>query len=225
MIKGTIFDLDGVITDTAEYHFRAWKNLANSQGWRFDREVNETLRGVSRMDSIQIILDYNQQEISYQKKLELADMKNEIYIQSLNELSSKHYLPGIEQLLVDLQKAGLKIALGSSSKNARPVLDKLGATGFFDVIGDGNSVDVSKPDPGIFLFVANELVLNPSECIVIEDARSGVDAALVGGFSCIGIGPEDRVGHATVSFSNTSELTFQTISESFDLFSDTTQLQ
>ena len=198
MIKGVIFDLDGVITDTAEYHYLAWKQLAESQGWNFDREANEELRGVSRMDSIKFIARNNSIELSENEMVEFATAKNEIYVQSLQNISPNDYLPGAEELLIKLKEVGLKIGLGSSSKNARPVLKKLNAEQYFDMIGDGNSVNVSKPDPAIFLHGAQELELDPSECIVFEDAESGIDAALSGGFPCVGIGPVERVGHATI---------------------------
>jgi len=215
MIKGVIFDLDGVITDTAEYHYLAWKNLADSQGWKFDREANEELRGVSRMDSIRLIARNNSIDLSEDEMVQFATAKNEIYVKSLENISPDDYLPGAEELLKRIKDAGLKIGLGSSSKNARPVLKKLQAEQYFDMIGDGNSVNVSKPDPGIFLFGASELGLDPSECIVFEDAESGIDAALAGGFPCVGIGPEERVGHATVRFDDMNSASFDEIAEFF----------
>lgn len=215
MIKGFIFDLDGVITDTAELHYLAWKNLADSMGWAFDREVNERLRGVSRMDSINIIKDHNNAVVSEEKLMELATLKNDIYVDSLDQMTPNDYLPGAQELLNLLRVEGFKVALGSASKNSTKVLTQLGAKKYFDVIGDGNSVSKSKPAPDIFLFGAKKLGLEPGECIVFEDAEAGVDAAKSGGFHCVGIGPEERVGHADVRFDNMKEATLFAVKSYF----------
>ncbi|UOY05927.1 beta-phosphoglucomutase [Muricauda sp. SCSIO 64092] len=219
MIKGFIFDLDGVITDTAELHYLAWKKLSNDMGWAFDREVNEKLRGVSRMDSIHIIKDHNDAQVSETKLVELATLKNNIYVDSLDQMSPKDYLSGAQELLTLLRQEGFKVALGSASKNSTKVLAQLEATKFFDVIGDGNSVSKSKPAPDIFLFGAKKLDLQPSECIVYEDAEAGVDAAKAGGFYTVGIGPKERVGHADVCFDTMKEATLFAVKAHFkDLF-------
>lgn len=219
MIKGFIFDLDGVITDTAELHFLAWKNLADEQGWAFDREVNEKLRGVSRIDSIKIILDHNTLSLDEGTLNDLAAKKNEIYVGSLDTVSSDDYLPGAEELLKNLRVEGFLVALGSASKNSTKVLQQLNATKYFDIIGDGNSVSKSKPAPDIFLYGAEKLKLRPEQCIVFEDAESGVDAAKAGGFHCVGIGPEERVGHADVRFDTMKEATLFEVKSHFeDLF-------
>ncbi len=215
MIKGFIFDLDGVITDTAELHFQAWKNLANDMDWEFDREVNEQLRGVSRMDSINIIKEHNAAEISEEKLVELATRKNDIYVDSLDQITPKDYLPGALELLTHLKREGFKVALGSASKNSTKVLQQLDAAKFFDVIGDGNSVSKSKPAPDIFLFGAKELSLKPEECIVYEDAEAGIDAAKAGGFHAVGIGPEERVGHADIRFDSMAEATLFEVKSHF----------
>ena len=217
MIKGFIFDLDGVITDTAEYHYLAWRQLADDNGWYFDREINEKLRGVSRLDSIRIILDHNHISLPDRTMQELANQKNEIYIKSLDSISSDDYLPGAKALLNRLKEKGIKIGLGSASKNASLVLEKLGALHYFAVVGDGNSVSRSKPAPDIFLHVARELHLEPSECIVYEDAQSGIDAAKAGGFNCVGIGPEGRVGHADCYFPDMQSANFDTIAQRFHI--------
>ncbi|MEO0570518.1 MAG: beta-phosphoglucomutase [Bacteroidota bacterium] len=215
MIKGFIFDLDGVITDTAELHFQAWKTLANDMGWQFDREVNEKLRGVSRMDSIHIIRNHNNVEISEEKLAELATLKNDIYVESLDQMTPDDYLPGAQELLNLLRKEGFLVALGSASKNSDKVLTQLGAKKYFDVIGDGNSVSKSKPAPDIFLFGANKLGLEPEACVVYEDAESGVDAAKAGGFHTVGIGPKERVGHADVRFDSMQEATLFAVKSHF----------
>ncbi len=215
MIKGFIFDLDGVITDTAELHYLAWKKLADDMGWNFDREVNEKLRGVSRMDSINIIMEHNQATVAEDKLVELATLKNDIYVASLDQMTPEDYLPGAQELLTLLRHEGFAVALGSASKNSSKVLTQLEAKKFFDVIGDGNSVSKSKPAPDIFLFGAKQLGLEPEECIVYEDAESGVDAAKAGGFYCVGIGPEERVGHADVRFDSMKEATLFAVKSHF----------
>ena len=219
MIKGFIFDLDGVITDTAELHFQAWKKLTDDMCWQFDREVNERLRGVSRMDSINIIKDHNNAEVTEEKLVELATLKNDIYVASLDQMTSDDYLPGAQELLNLLRREGFLVALGSASKNSTKVLKQLGANKYFDVIGDGNSVSKSKPAPDIFVFGAEQLGLQPEQCIVYEDAEAGIDAAKAGGFHSVGIGPEDRVGHADVRFDTMKEATLFAVKSHFqDLF-------
>ncbi|MEM8928007.1 MAG: beta-phosphoglucomutase [Bacteroidota bacterium] len=219
MIKGFIFDLDGVITDTAELHFQAWKKLANDMGWQFDRGVNEKLRGVSRMDSIHIIREHNKADVSEEKLMELATSKNDIYVASLDQITPDDYLMGAQELLNLIRKEGFLVALGSASKNSPKVLEQLDAKKYFDVIGDGNSVSKSKPAPDIFLFGAEQLGLKPEECIVYEDAKSGVDAAKAGGFHSVGIGPKERVGHADVRFDTMKEATLFAVKSHFgDLF-------
>ena len=220
MIKGFIFDLDGVITDTAELHFQAWKKLADDMGWQFDREVNEKLRGVSRMDSINVIKDHNNAQVDEEKLGALATLKNDIYVDSLDHMTPNDYLPGAQELLNLLRKEGYLVALGSASRNAIKVLKQLEANKYFDVIGDGNSVSKSKPEPDIFLFGAKALDLKPEECIVYEDAESGIDAAKAGGFHSVGIGPAERVGHADVRFDSMKEATlFEVKSHFSELFS------
>ena len=215
MIKGFIFDLDGVITDTAELHYLAWKKLSDEMGWRFDREVNEQLRGVSRMDSINIIKDHNNVQVSEEKLAALATAKNDIYVDSLDQMTPNDYLPGAQELLNLLRVEGFQVALGSASKNSIKVLEQLEAKKYFDVIGDGNSVSRSKPSPDIFLFGAEQLGLKPEECIVYEDAEAGVDAAKAGGFHAVGIGPADRVGHADVRFDTMTEATLFAVKSHF----------
>ncbi|MEM9076646.1 MAG: beta-phosphoglucomutase [Bacteroidota bacterium] len=219
MIKGFIFDLDGVITDTAEQHYVAWKKLSDENGWKFDREVNDKLRGISRLDSIKVILDHNNLTLDEKTMVELATTKNDRYVESLEEVTPDDFLPGAKELLTHLRQEGFHVALGSASKNASKVLQQLNALGYFDVIGDGNSVTESKPNPAIFLYGAEKLGLQPDECIVFEDAESGVDAAKAGGFYSVGIGPKDRVGHADLRFETMSDATLFEIKSFFkDLF-------
>ncbi|WED24623.1 beta-phosphoglucomutase [Vibrio sp. JC009] len=204
MCKAFIFDLDGVITDTAELHFQAWKRMADEEGYYFDREINEQLRGVSRRASLDIIL--NGTEISEEKVAELMERKNNYYLELLNTITAKDVLPGIEAFLLELNARGIKVALASASKNARPILHKLGLTPLFDAIGDGWSVSRSKPAPDVFIHAAGQVGVNVDECIVVEDAEAGVDAGKEAGMRVVGIGPQERVGHATWRFEDTSKL-------------------
>ncbi|MCR9228064.1 MAG: beta-phosphoglucomutase [Flavobacteriaceae bacterium] len=219
MIKGFIFDLDGVITDTAELHFDAWKKLSDEMDWEFDRELNERLRGISRMDSIHVIMDHNGVSLDEPTVVELATKKNDIYVESLDKMTPDDYLPGARELLTHLRSEGFSVALGSASKNAHKVLKQLNAVHFFDVIGDGNSVSKSKPAPDIFLYASKKLGLRPENCIVFEDAEKGIDAAKAGKFHSVGIGPEQRVGHADIRFETMKEATLFEVKSHFkDLF-------
>src|SRR5690606_2052642 len=207
MIKGFIFDLDGVIVDTAELHYEAWKKLSDGMQWKFDRELNDSLRGISRLDSIKVIMDHNGVEMDRDTVLELSEKKNKIYVESLESLGEGDYLPGARELLTHLRNEGFGVALGSASKNAVKVLQRLNAIRYFDFIGDGNTVEKSKPAPDIFLFAADRLKLPPDRCLVIEDAEKGIDAAKAGGFHTVGIGPEERGGHADLRFDTMKQAT------------------
>ena len=220
MIKGFIFDLDGVITDTAELHYEAWKKLADEMGWEFDRELNEKLRGISRLDSIKVIMDHNKVTLDDETINKLANKKNDIYVASLDDITPEDYLPGARELLTHLRTEGFNVALGSASKNAIKVLQQLNAMMYFDVIGDGTSVNKSKPAPDIFLYGSEKMKLQPDECIVFEDAEKGIDAAKTGGFHSVGIGPKERVGHADLRFDSMAEATLFEIKSHFkELFS------
>jgi beta-phosphoglucomutase len=197
-IKGFIFDLDGVLTDTAEHHFRAWKRLADEEGWLFTRQDNEKLRGVARRESLLLIL--NGRAVPEAQMLEMLARKNQYYLDAIREISPRDWLPGARELLVELKAAGLKTALGSASKNAPQVIQSLGATDLLDAISDGNSVQRQKPAPDLFLHAAGQLGLAPGECVVVEDAAAGVEAALAGGFRSVGLGPRERVGQAEAVF-------------------------
>lgn len=190
-MKGAIFDLDGVLVDTAKYHYQAWKRLANSVGVEFSLDDNEHLKGVSRAESLEIILKKGNIEKSAEEKQSLMDVKNEWYLELAAEMNADEALPGAIPFLESCKSKGIKIALGSSSKNAPMILERLGITHLFDAIVDGNVVSKSKPDPTVFLTAAEKLGLAPSECIVFEDAISGVQAAKTGGFYCVGIGTKE----------------------------------
>jgi beta-phosphoglucomutase len=188
MIKGCIFDLDGVIVDTAKYHYIAWKALANELGFDFTESDNERLKGVSRMRSLDILLEIGGIELGEDKKHELADRKNKIYLEYIYKMTPNEILPGAETFIKELKSNKIKIALGSASKNATFILDKLHLTPLFDVIVDGNMVANAKPDPEVFVKGADLIGISPNECVVFEDAESGVEAAIIGGMKCIGIG-------------------------------------
>ena len=190
-MKGAIFDLDGVLVDTAKYHYQAWKRLANSVGVEFSLDDNEHLKGVSRAESLEIILKKGNIAKSAEEKQALMDVKNEWYLELAAEMNADEALPGAIPFLESCKSKGIKIALGSSSKNAPMILERLGITHLFDAIVDGNVVSKSKPDPTVFLTAAEKLGLTPSECIVFEDAISGVQAAKTGGFYCVGIGTKE----------------------------------
>lgn len=197
-IRAFIFDLDGVITDTAEYHYRGWKRLADEQGLPFTREDNEHLRGVARRDSLMLIL---KGRVYLEETLQaMMTRKNDYYLAFIKEISPRDLLPGAKELLEELRAAGYKVALGSASKNAREVLERLGIESLFDAVSDGFSVERQKPAPDLFLHAAHQLGLSPSDCVVVEDAAAGIEAARAGGFQSIGIGPHERVGAAEAIF-------------------------
>jgi len=202
MIRAFIFDLDGVITDTAEYHYRGWKRLADEEGLIFSREDNEHLRGIPRRESLMLIL--KDHIYSEAKTLEMMERKNNYYLEFIKEISPRDLLPGAKELLEEIRTAGLKNALGSASKNAGEVLDRLGIRSLFDAISDGYSVERQKPAPDMFLHAARQLNLPPEECVVVEDAAAGIEAARAGGFRSIGLGPRERVGGAEAIFPNLS---------------------
>jgi beta-phosphoglucomutase len=194
MIKGFIFDLDGVLTDTAEYHYRGWKRLADELGIPFTREDNEALRGISRRESLMLVL--KGREYSEEQMQEMMDRKNRYYLEFIRDISPRDLLPGARNLLEEIRAAGLKSAVGSASRNASDVIKRLGIAELLDVIADGHSVELQKPAPDLFLYAAAQLELRPSECVVVEDAVAGIEAARAGGFKSIGLGPRERVGMA-----------------------------
>jgi beta-phosphoglucomutase len=193
-IQGVIFDLDGVLTDTAEYHYLGWQRLADEEGLAFTREDNEALRGVSRRESLMLIVKekpYTEAEIQ-----EMMERKNRYYVDSIENITPKDLLPGAIALLDELREKGIKIAIGSASKNARTVVEKLGIADKVDAIADGYSVEKPKPAPDLFLFAAKLLKLPANQCVVVEDAAAGVEAALAAGMWTVGLGPQERVGAA-----------------------------
>ncbi|UBF24822.1 beta-phosphoglucomutase [Kovacikia minuta CCNUW1] len=195
-LHGVIFDLDGVLTDTAEFHYRAWQRLADEEGLPFNREMNEALRGVSRRESLLLIV--GDRSYPEEKLQEMMDRKNRYYVESIQDISPADLLPGALDLLDELRQAGIKTAIGSASKNAHTVIEKLGIADHVDAIADGYSVQNPKPAPDLFLFAARELGLKPIQCVVVEDAAAGIEAALAGGMWAVGLGPKERVGAAHI---------------------------
>ncbi|MEA5582208.1 beta-phosphoglucomutase [Nodularia harveyana UHCC-0300] len=193
-IQGVIFDLDGVLTDTAEYHYEAWQKLADEEGMEFSRQDNEALRGISRRASLMLIIknrEYSESEIQ-----EMLERKNRYYVELIEDVTPKDMLPGAIALLNELREQGIKIAIGSASKNAQMVVALLGIADQVDAIADGYSVQQPKPAPDLFLYAAEKLAVPSQQCVVIEDAAAGVEAALAAGMWAVGLGPPERVGAA-----------------------------
>ena len=198
MIKGFLFDLDGVIVDTAKYHFLAWKRLADELSIPFTEDDNELLKGVSRMRSLDIILELGKQNLSIDVKEKLAAKKNAWYVDYIIKMTPEEILPGALEFIQQAKAQKIKIALGSASKNAITILERLNITNHFDAIISGNEVSQAKPDPEVFLKGAEALGLKPEECVVFEDAAAGVEAAINGKMKCIGIGSANVLGAADI---------------------------
>jgi beta-phosphoglucomutase len=195
-IRAVIFDLDGVLTDTSELHYRSWKRLAEEERIPFDRVANEALRGIPRRDSLLLVL--GDRPATEEEIQEMMARKNRYYRGYLEDLDTANLLPGVLPLLEELRAAGYRIAIGSASKNARAVVERLGLGQMVDAIADGHSVEAHKPAPDLFLLAADQLGVPPEECVVFEDAESGIEAALAAGMWAVGLGPEERVGQAHV---------------------------
>lgn len=185
--KAVIFDLDGVICSTDEYHYLAWKKLADRENIYFDKIINNRLRGVSRMESLEIILEKACKTYTDLEKIEMATFKNDYYRELLLQMSPRDLSDEVKATLLTLKEKGIKIAIGSSSKNTKTILTQIGILDWFDVIADGNDIKNSKPDPEVFLCAASRLGLDAADCIVVEDALAGIDAAKAGNFYAVGI--------------------------------------
>lgn len=193
-VKGTIFDLDGVIVDTAKYHYLAWKRLANEElGFDFTEEQNEMLKGVSRVRSLEILLELSGQTRTKEEQEALCAKKNDWYVDSIKTIDESEILKGAKDYLIQLRSKGVLISLGSASKNAVPILEGLGIIGLFDAIIDGNKVSKAKPDPEVFLKGAEALGLDPKDCVVFEDSAAGIEAAKAGGMYAVGIGTPEAL--------------------------------
>jgi beta-phosphoglucomutase len=213
MVKGCIFDLDGVIVDTARYHFIAWKELANELGFEFSEKDNERLKGVSRMRSLDILLEIGDLDFPQEKKEELAKKKNENYRSYILKMTPDEILPGAMEFIKEVKENNILTAVGSASKNAMTILDRLQLTSWFDAIVDGTKVSKAKPDPEVFLKGAEELKLQPADCVVFEDAEAGVEAALRGGMKCVGIGSPENLGRAHLVVSGLHDMNLQKLSQ------------
>ena len=205
-MKAVIFDLDGVLLSTDMLHYAAWKQIADEEGIYFDQKINDRLRGVSRMDSLDIILENADRKYSDEEKIDLAEKKNRLYVDSLTAINPESLYPGTKDMLCKLKKACIRIAVGSSSKNARMILKNAGILDLFDFVSDGNGLCRSKPDPEVFLKAAAGLNADNAECIVVEDAEAGLIAAKRAGMTAYGIGVDNPSGVADKYFGKTTDI-------------------
>lgn len=209
MYRGVIFDLDGVIVDTAGYHFEAWKRLANSLGTDFTKEQNEQLKGVGRVESLQMILNWADIFKSEEEQGRLRIIKNDWYLELITNMDEREILPGVREMLESLNNHGIRIALGSASKNAVTILKAVNLIDYFEVIIDGTKTTRSKPDPQTFELGAEALNLSPSDCVVIEDSIKGIEAAKRGGFDTIGIGKPEILKANVITINDLTELSYK----------------
>ena len=196
--RAFLFDLDGVIVDTARFHYLAWKRLAKQLGFEFTEAQNEALKGISRMDSLEIVLKTGGITLSVEDKLKYATEKNAYYLELCSRMTPDDVLPGALEFIREAREKGIGTGLGSASKNARTILDNVGIAAYFDTIVDGNRVKNSKPDPEVFLIGAEDLGVNPADCVVFEDAAAGIEAAGRAGMRAVGIGDPEVLGAADI---------------------------
>lgn len=196
--KAVLFDLDGVIVCTDECHYKGWKKLADEEGIYFDREINRRQRGVSRMESLDILLEKSEKTYTDEQKKEMAERKNNYYREYIKTLTPEDILPGVMPFCEKLKADGVKIAIGSSSKNTPAILKGIGLDTYFDAVADGNQITKSKPDPEVFLLAAKLVDTDPADCMVVEDAEAGVEAALAGGMDVLGLG--DAVANSPATY-------------------------
>lgn len=207
-IEGAIFDLDGVIVDTAKYHYSAWKKLANMLGFEFTEKDNEKLKGVSRKESLEILLKIGgkENEFSEVQKEELMDIKNSWYLEYIDKLTEEDLLPGAKELILTLKEQGIKTGLATASKNAMLILERLNIKDLFDAIVDGTQISRAKPDPEIFLKCAQKLKIDPQKCIVFEDAAAGIKAAKLAGMFAVGVGAFEILSEADIVVSSLEQM-------------------
>ncbi len=205
IIKGFVFDLDGVLVDTAKYHYQAWRRMANELGFDFSEKENEQLKGVGRKDSLDKILGWGKVTLLETEKESLMQKKNEWYMELIKTMDHDSTLPGVREFLDGSKDLSLTIALASSSKNAQRILELTDLTHYFDTVVDGTQIKNSKPDPEIFNTAAERLSLEPAELVVFEDAQAGIEAALAGGFRTVGIGNKKSLAEAEMIFKNLGE--------------------
>jgi beta-phosphoglucomutase len=211
MTKAVIFDLDGVIIDTAHYHYIAWKRLASEFGVTLTPAHNELLKGVSRMRSLEIILSLGNIELPVEQREQLADKKNTWFVEYIESIRPEEIFPGVVDLIKSLRVKNIKVGLASSSKNAPRVIELLGIASLFDTLIDGTMIVHTKPDPEIFLLAAHKLGINPSDCLVFEDAEAGVEAALSAGMKCVGVGSKDQLDKANLIIKSTGDFNIQNL--------------
>ncbi len=211
MIKAVIFDLDGVIIDTAHYHYIAWKRLASEFGITLTPAHNELLKGVSRMRSLDIILSLGNIDLPVEQREQLAEKKNKWFVEYIESIRPEEIFPGVVNLIKSLRAKDIKVGLASSSKNAPRVIELLGIASEFDTLVDGTMIVHTKPDPEIFLLAARKLGISPSDCLVFEDAEAGVEAALAAGMKCVGVGSPEQLGKADLVIKNTGDFNIQNL--------------
>ncbi|MCL4120093.1 UNVERIFIED_CONTAM: hypothetical protein GTU68_061931 [Idotea baltica] len=211
--KGFIFDLDGVIVDTAKYHYLAWRDLANELGFEFTIEQNEMFKGVSRKRCMEILLDIGEVKATQEQFNTWMVEKNEDYLRYIAKMDESEILPDVKEVLEFLKKQNIPIALGSASKNAQPILEKVDLLSYFDIIVDGNNVTKAKPDPEVFLLAAKQLGVRPEDCVVFEDAVAGIQAANSAKMISIGIGDEKILSEAKYNFNDFTEMDLEFLKE------------
>ena len=210
-IKAVIFDLDGVIVSTDDCHYRAWKRMADEEGIYFDFVINERLRGVSRMESLSIILEKANKVYTEDEKIAMALRKNDYYREFIKELTPNDILPGVINILHSLKEKGIKVAIGSSSKNCPMILQQIGLSNFFDATADGNDISKSKPNPEVFLLASEKLGMEPKDCLVVEDADAGIEAALSAGMKVLGVGSASNNIKANLTSKSLAEVSIDFI--------------
>jgi beta-phosphoglucomutase len=208
-VKACLFDLDGVIVDTAVYHFQAWRRLANELGFDFTEHQNEQLKGISRMESLELILGWGNVTLTEQEKLVWATRKNNWYLDLVKEMTPNEVLPGVKDFLILLRENNIKIALGSASKNSKLILERIEMLPYFDAIIDGNDITKGKPDPQVFLMGAEATNCKPEDCVVFEDAVAGVQAGKAGGMRVVGVGSPEVLKDADIVISSFEEMTLE----------------
>lgn len=205
-MKGFIFDLDGVIVDTAKYHYLAWKQLADHLGISFTIEDNEKFKGVSRKRCLELLLEMGGLQVSQEQFENWLEEKNTDYLKYIESMDASEILPDVSKILDYLKERNVPMALGSASKNAVPILEKVGLSAYFRTVVDGTQVQKAKPDPEVFLIAASRLNLSPEECVVIEDAQAGIEAANTAGMYSLGIGKAEVLSEADAVFTNFTEM-------------------
>ncbi len=213
MHKGFIFDLDGVIVDTAKFHYLAWRKLANNFGFDITEDQNEQLKGISRVKSLEIILEWGKVNLSQDEFMEQMALKNDNYLSYISTMTKKDLLPGVSNVIDYLSENNIPFALGSASKNARIILEKTGLIQKFDAVVDGNDVTKAKPNPEVFLIAASQLKLEPENCIVFEDSVAGIQAANTAEMISVGIGEKDILNEADFIFSDFNEIKIDFINQ------------